>query len=490
MKTGQLFIDGKWVETKDKFNQINPDTGNVFGLVCNAGVSEVDSAVNSALQAIPKWSAMPVHERASIVKKAADILIEMYGDEGQPTELKSLISEEMGKRLPEADIEVIESSDMAAYYAENGERLLSDEQLKLNSDLWPTKQSVVEYEPIGVVGIIKAWNYPLEIPIWSIAPALISGNTIVFKPSEHSSFTGLEIGKIFQKAGLPDGVLNVVTGNGATGEYITQHKDVKLIDFTGSVATGKKIASTCAVDLKKCTLELGGNDAAVVLEDANIELTSNGLVWGAFCNSGQVCVGVKRVLINDTLKTTLVDALVEKTNNLVAGRDYGPVISESQLSEIQSFVDDAVQKGATILTGGKRNEEKSGWYYLPTILTGLSPDMRIVKEECFGPLLPISFIKDFEEGISLANDSTFGLGASVWTTDNEKGISMARRLEAGMVWVNDVNVAFPEAPWGGRKNSGIGIALSDKAIYEYVVPKHISIEKSEEERRVWWYPYT
>jgi acyl-CoA reductase-like NAD-dependent aldehyde dehydrogenase len=220
METGLLFINGKWVESKKRFDQINPNTGNVYGSVCIAGKNDIDLAVNSATRALSKWSAMRVSDRANIVKNAANILIEMYGDEGKPTELKSLITDEMGKRLPEADIEVIGSSYIASYYANHAERLLVQKELILNKKLWPTKKSIIKYEPVGVVGIIKAWNYPLETPIWSLAPALVSGNTIVFKPSEYSSFTGLEIGKIFEKAGLPNGVLNIVTGKASTGQYI------------------------------------------------------------------------------------------------------------------------------------------------------------------------------------------------------------------------------------------------------------------------------
>jgi len=414
----------------------------------------------------------------------------MYGDEGKPTDLKSLITNEMGKRLQEADIEVIESSDMVAYFSENGERLLAQKVLTLNTDLWPTKKSIVEYVPVGVVGVIKTWNYPLELPIWTIAPALIAGNTIVFKPSEHSPFVGIEIGKIFERAGLPNGVLNIITGCGKTGEYLVEHKGVNMIDFTGSVETGRKIAMSCAASLKKYNLELGGNDAAIVCDDADLELTSNGLVWGAFCNSGQVCVGVKRAFIDKSMKEEILQKILNKTNALVPGKDYGPIISESQLSEIENFISDAITKGAEVLSGGKQIKGKSGLYYPPTVLIGVTSDMRIMREECFGPLLPIMFVNDTDEAINFANDSIYGLGASIWTVDKNKGIDIARKIQSGMVWINDVNVAFPEAPWGGIKSSGIGIALSDQAIYEYTEYKHISIEQSDEQKRIWWYPYS
>jgi len=490
MKTGQLFINGVWINAQDSYEKLSPSTNHVYGVVGKASKNDVKLAVDAASNALPMWSNYTVAKRASIVKKAADILIEMYGDEGKPTDLKSLITDEMGKRFQEADIEVIESSDMAAYFSENGERLLSHKDLTLNTELWPTKKSIVEHEPVGVVGVIKTWNYPLKLPILSIAHALIAGNTVDFKPSEHSPFVGLEIGKIFERAGLPNGVLNIITGCGKTGEHLVEHENVDMIDFTGSVETGKKIAVSCAASLKKYNLELGGNDAAIVCDDADLELTSNGLVWGAFCNSGQVCVGVKRVFIAKSIKGGILQKILSKTNSLVPDKDYGPIISESQLQKIENFVCDAITKGAKVLSGGTRIKDKSGLYYLPTVLTGLTSDMRIMQEECFGPLLPIIFVNDTDEAIILANDSIYGLGASIWTSDKHNGIQLARKVKSGMVWINDVNVAFPEAPWGGIKSSGIGIALSDQAIYEYTEYKHISIEESDEQRRIWWYPYS
>lgn len=490
MKKGKIFISGNWVEPKKYFKQLNPNTKEIFGMVGDSDKNEVDLAVEAASVALPCWASLSISDRADIIKKAVDILIEMYGDEGKDTPLKLLISNEMGKRLPEADIEVIESADMLSYYVENANRLLKSKELELNQELWATKKSIIKYDPVGIIGIIKAWNYPLEIPIWSLAPALIAGNTVVFKPSEHSSFVGLEIGNIFEKAGIPKGVLNIVTGGAETGRFLVENEKVNMIDFTGSVETGRKIAVACAKSLKKYNLELGGNDSAIVCDDADIELTSNGLVWGAFCNSGQVCVGVKRVFINKNIFKSMSENIVNKTNSLIPNKDYGPIISEEQLTIIESFVNDAVSKGAKILSGGKRLESELGYYYLPTVLSKITSDMKIMNEECFGPLLPIISINNTEEAISLSNDSTYGLGASVWTSKKEKGLEISHKIKSGMVWINDVNVAFPEAPWGGVKNSGIGIALSDQAIYEYVIQKHISIEESDESKRIWWYPYT
>jgi acyl-CoA reductase-like NAD-dependent aldehyde dehydrogenase len=378
---------------------------------------------------------------------------------------------------------------MVSYFANKAPELLLPRKPLLNQELWATKQSEIVFEPLGVVGIIKPWNYPLELPFWAIAPALVTGNTVVFKPSEHSSFVGLEIGKFFEEAGLPAGVLNIITGDGSAGKILVQHDFVNMISFTGSVSTGREIAVECAKRLRKCSLELGGNDAAIIEADVDLELASNGLVWGAFCNSGQVCVKAKRIFINEEILDELTEKIVEKTNSLRSGIDYGPIVSEKQLKMIESKIKDAVSKGAKILTGGRRVDGINGYFFLPTVMTNLDMTMNLMNEECFGPVLPIISVKDTTDAIERANHSIYGLGGSVWTSNLEKGVKIAKSIQAGMVWVNDVNVAFPETPWGGIKNSGLGVELSEFGIYEFVQPKHINIEISSNTRRDWWYPY-
>ena len=418
-----------------------------------------------------------------------EALVREYGEQGQATPLKELISTEMGKRLPEADIEVIESSDMLAFFAKSAAELLRPRVPNLNQTLWATKRSVVELEPLGVVGVIKPWNYPLELPIWAIGPALVAGNTVVFKPSEHSTLVGLEIGRLFHEAGLPAGVLNIVTGDGSTGRYLVEHEDVNMIAFTGSVATGRQIAIECAKRIRKCSLELGGNDAAIVDADVDLELAANGIVWGAFCNSGQVCVRAKRIFVHHQMFEALSAIVLKKTAALRAGIDFGPLVSEKQLMKVENQIADAVSKGAKVAIGGHRISNFGGFFLAPTVLLHVSVDANLMHEECFGPVLPMIRVEDAEEGVRRANESSYGLGASVWTSKLPQGESIARKLDAGMVWVNDVNVAFPEAPWGGTKNSGLGTELSEWGLYEYVRPKHINVETSSEQRRAWWYPY-
>lgn len=473
MRQAQLYINGEWTNGSETIQTFNPSTGEVFGKIFAANADEVEKAVAAATNALREWRHKSIDERIAIVGKVAGLLAEEYGVIGESTPLKKLISEEMGKRLPEADIEVIETSDMINYFVNHGKEFLTNKTLNLNQDLWATKSSQIIFEPVGVVAVIKAWNYPLEIPSWALAPALIAGNTVVFKPSEHSTFVAEYLVKLFEKAGLPAGVLNLITGDGRTGKLLAQSKGVKMVSFTGSVKTGTEIAVDYASRHLKYCLELSGNDAAIVSDDADIELTSNGLVWGAFCNSGQVCTGTKRVFINQKVSEKIVSEVVAKTKALRQDIDFGPVISQAQLTTIEDFVADAKSKGAKILAGGNRITKSKGYYFEPTVLSDITPDMKIMNEECFGPLLPIAVVKDNDEAIKLANSSNYGLGASVWTSDNAKGEKISEQLEVGMVWINDVNVAFPEAPWTATKFSGNGIDLSEFSIYEYVNIKHV-----------------
>lgn len=488
MENSKLFIDGKWVEGSTYIQTYDPSNGMEFGKIVQSSVREVNRAVEAATHAFFKWSRLSVESRSQYLARVVEILITEYGEASKNTFLKSLIMNEMGKRLPEADIEVIESSDMANFFVQNASKLLKSKEITLNSELWPNKRSRVELEPIGVVGIIKPWNYPLELPIWSICPALLAGNTVVFKPSEYSTFVGQELTRIFEKAELPKGVFNLITGNGEVGEILVQHPNVKKISFTGSVQAGKSIAINCAKQLKRCSLELGGNDCALVLQDADIELTVNGLIWGAFCNSGQVCVGIKMAFIHDSIYEQVKKRLIDQTSQLRREIDYGPIISEKHCLQIDSLVKDALTKGAVILSGGQLANFRGNWYP-PTIIENIHPNMRIRTEECFGPLLPIAPYSNLKEVIGIINSSQYGLGASIWTQNHFKVEEISKTLDVGMVWHNDVNVAYPEAPWCGRKNSGIGIDLSEDAIYEYVLRKHVNQDYSNDKRRIWWYPY-
>lgn len=490
MPRTKMLIDGNWVESKSTFKSVNPSTGDSIGQVDMASESDVQQAVSAANDSFYDWKEKGVEERANILSNVVDLLYENYGEQGEVTPLKQLIIDETGKRLPDADIEVVESADFLKYFVEKGPEVLRPENLELNEELWPTKESTIYSEPIGVVGVIKPWNYPLELPIWSIGAALIAGNTVVLKPSELSSFVGKEIGRIFKEAGLPDGVINVITGDGETGRYLVE-SDIDMISFTGGQSTGKEIANKCSSKLVQTTLELGGNDAAIVTPDVDLELAANGLVWGAFTNAGQVCVGAKRLFVHESIAEEFIGRVKKKTEELQPGRDYGPIISQHKLNGVMDQVKKTIEEGAELYLGGDPISDKDGFYFEPTILINVSPEMEVMKEECFGPVMPIMKVGSIEEGINLANSSEYGLGASVWTENIELGNKVAKNLEAGMVWINDINVAFARAPWGGTKSSGNGgVELGKKGIKEYVNIKHVNVETGSADTRDWWFPYS
>lgn len=487
------YIAGKWVSSETTFSSVNPHDGSLVALAVQSSPRDVNHAVAAAREAFPGWSSLPASDRAVFLRKVADYLAEEYGEAGQPTRLKEAIVNEMGKRLPEADIEVLESSDMIRFFADAGPGSLADVPITLNAALWPSKASSIAFMPVGVVAAIKPWNYPLELPLWSVGAALIAGNTVVFKPSEHTPFVATLLVELFERAGLPPGVLNLVTGNGAAGAALAGHPGVDMVSFTGSIPVGREVSIKCAERLCRVTLELGGKDAMVVLPDADLDLAVKGALWGAFTNCGQVCVGVRRLLLPESLRKQFLEPLIESTNALVLGRDVGPLVSRAQRERVERHVADAVSKGARVLCGGQRpsgDEYKDGFYYLPTILENVSAGMLVEEEDTFGPVLTVRTYGDEKEALVIVDDAGFDLGASVWTTDLDRGRALARRMRVGMVWVNDVNVAFPEAPWCGHRKSGHGVELSTFAIREYSALKHISCETGRESRRPWWFPYS
>lgn len=486
------YIDGKWLATSNKRRVLSPEDGHEVGVAYDATEEDVQNAVAAARTAFPAWSATSVENRAQVVSRAADLLAQEYGEMGQPTPLKDLIKNEMGKRLPEADIEVIESSDMLRFFADQGPTCLADRPLALNRELWPSKKSAIGFAPLGVVAAIKPWNYPLEIPIWSLGAALTAGNTVVFKPSEITPLVATKLTEIFERAKLPKGVLNVIHGDASIGRALVDNSDINMVTFTGSVPVGKEIALKCAINSVRTSLELGGKDAMIVLDDANSDLALNGALWGAFTNCGQVCVGVRRLLVPQGKAEDFTERLVSAALQLRLGKDIGPLASAGQLEKVTLHVEDALQKGAKLLCGGTRPEDsklRAGYFFSPTILTATSPDMLVEREDTFGPVVTIKTYQAVEEAIEIANSVEYDLGASIWTCDTKRGLEIARRLRTGMVWVNDVNVAFPQAPWCGYRWSGKGIELSEFAFHEYSVLRHINYETGSDIRRAWWFPY-
>lgn len=486
---GRLLIDGKWVECNKKLESLNPATGEIIGTVCLGGEKEVNAAVKVARQAYESWKNTNIWSRAELLKKIADEIIR------RTDELKELITTEMGRPLPESDIEVIETSDMINYFANEGKTYLEGESIPINPDIFPNKFSYTIYEPIGVIGIIKPWNYPLELPFWSLAPALLAGNTIVFKPSELTPFVGIEIGKICQDAGIPDGVVNIITGDKNTGKHLV-NSDVDMISFTGSVEAGKDIMKNSADKLHKISLELGGSDPFIVFSDADFDEAINGALWGRFTNCGQVCVAAKRIFVEETIFEKFVTNYVERVKQLNVGNglekttDVGPLVSEKQRERIKMQIEEAVQKGARIECGGKFHQGlQQGYFFEPTVITNINENMKVMCEEVFGPVAVIKPFKDEGEAIKLANNSYFGLGASVWTTNLDTAFRVTKQLESGMVWINEINVAYAQCPWGGIKNSGTGRELSKYGIREYANIKHVNIDYGNENTRPWWFPY-
>lgn len=471
---------------------INPANREVIGEVPIMGATEVKDAIDRAWKTYETWQLVPYHKR---IKKVMELrrLIEANADE-----IAQLVSTEVGKPIVESYLaEMTGPLDSCVWLAENIETLLKDQMVQMSNPLLATKQSVITFEPLGVIGVIAPWNYPFSIPVMTILMAVACGNTVVLKPSEKSPMVGIKIGELFEKAGFPSGVLQVVTGDRSTGEHLTRC-DLARIIFTGSVAAGSKIMAQAAPNITPVSLELGGKDAAIVLPDAPVDWTARGLVWGAFTNAGQACASIERVYIIKGKNTQkLIDKIVHYASTLKVGSpldpttDVGPVIDEGQLEIVEAHVNQAREMGAEILTGGKRNDELGGFFYPPTVLTNVNHTMDIMTKESFGPVMPIMVVDTEDEAVARANDCDYGLCASVWAGGLTRAEAVARDLQVGTVLINDclVSHAMPQVPWGGLKKSGFGRSHSHFGLMDLVNIKHISIDSSGGNHRIWWYPY-
>jgi succinate-semialdehyde dehydrogenase/glutarate-semialdehyde dehydrogenase len=389
--------------------------------------------------------------------------------------------------------EVFPVANLMDYFARNAQKHLREERFSLS--VFRNKRSRVGYQPLGVVGIISPWNYPFSIPMGGVVMGLMAGNAVLLKPSEQTQMVGLKIAELFCAAGLPEGVLRVLTGDGATGRALVQAGIDKIV-FTGSVATGRQIAQAAAARLIPCVLELGGKDAMIVCADAPFERAVNGALWGAFTNCGQACASVERLYVVEAIADRFIAALVEKTRRLRVGadgnREIGPLNNPRQLQIVVEHVNDALANGARVLVGGKRLDGLTGCFYEPTILVNVTSSMRVVREETFGPVLPVTVVKDEAEAIREANNSSFGLLASVWTKDAKRGQQIAEQVEAGTVLINDVMYthAAAETPWFGVKESGLGVAHSKHGLREFARLKHINWDLLPLHTNLWWFPYS
>lgn len=477
----------KFENRSDEIISYNPATGEEIGKVLNTSPEEVQIAVRNAREAFQAWRKTSFAERKKIVMKAREVIL------AEMDEIALLISNESGKPVAEAlSMEIAPVLDLMQYFARNAEKLLKPRKINIGLYSLLGRSSKNVYQPLGVVGIIPAWNYPFSIPLGETAMALMAGNTVVLKPSELTSFIGLKIGEIFEKAGTPENVVQVVTGAGETGAALVESAPDKIM-FTGSVATGKKISEAAAKNLTSVVLELGGKDPMIVFADANLELAADAAVWGAFCNAGQSCSSVERLYVEESAAEKLTNLIVEKTRKLKQGKgndaatDIGAMSSQRQLKIVEDHVADFKRSGAKILTGGKHHE----LFFEPTVIANTDNSMRGMREETFGPTLPIAVFKTENEAVKLANDTEFGLTASVWTGDLKKGKRVAEQIEAGSVCVNEVlyTHGIGQTPWGGFKNSGRGRTHGLEGLMELVQPQHIHVNKISILPDAWWFPY-
>jgi acyl-CoA reductase-like NAD-dependent aldehyde dehydrogenase len=447
MHEAAMTLGGASVRATATFGVVNPATGGVFAEAPDCSREQLGAAMAAAASAFPDWR-VDVDARRAGLRSAAAALMD------RQDELAGLVTSEQGKPLRAAALEVASAARWleAAAALELPREVVQDDERALVE---------VVRRPLGVVAAITPWNYPLLTAAMKIGPALLAGNSVVLKPSPYTPLATLRMGEIL--AGhLPPGVLNVVSGGDQLGAWMTTHPAVRKISFTGSIATGKAVAAAAAPDLKRITLELGGNDPAIVLEDADPATVASGLFWGAFTNCGQVCTAIKRVYVPESLYDDVVEALAERARRARVGEgrepgvQLGPINNRPQYERVSALVDDALASGARAAAGG-RPMEGEGYFYEPTILAGLSDGTRIVDEEQFGPALPVVAYRDIDDAVERANATHFGLSASVWSPDVERAAGVASRIECGSAWVNTHMALAPHLPFGGAKWSGLGV---------------------------------
>lgn len=476
-------------EGRRRYTLASPATLESIGSFECANDADVTSMVECARNAQPIWDAMGPDRRAGHLRKALTHLV------AHQDELVDVIVRESGKPRTEAlMIDVFAAADALAHNAKHAKRWLESENARPHGVLRFTKKLQLHYRPLGVVGVISPWNGPLILSLNPALQALVAGNTVVLKPSEVTPFSGKLAVDIFDSAGLPEGVFQVALGDGATGAALVD-SDIDKVHFTGSVATGRRIAESCARRLVPYTLELGGNDAMIVCSDADLDSAAGGAVTGSMFNTGQYCCGTERVYVMADVADEFTDRVLDRVKALRQGSsgsfDVGPMCFEPQLDKVESQVADAVASGATVLAGGARNESLKGLFYQPTVLTDVDHSMAVMTEETFGPVLPIVSVASIDEAIELANDTSYGLAGSVWTSDEEKGVRIAGRMRTGSVSINDMAVTYgiPEAPFGGRGNSGVGQANGKIGVRGFTHTQPIIIDRFGGKQTAQQYPY-
>jgi len=470
-KRYQNHINGTWVDAASgkTFENRNPaNWSELVGTFPKSGKEDVDEAVRSARVAFERWRLVPAPRRGDIMRRVGDLMV------ARKEELARLMTREMGKVLAETRGDVQEGIDTAYYAATEGRRLFGH---TVPSEL-ENKFNMALRVPIGVAGIVTPWNFPMAIPTWKIFPALLSGNTVVFKPATDTPATATALVEILLDAGVPAGVVNLVHGGGAeVGMAIVSHPEVDLISFTGSTAVGKQISEVASHSLKRVSLELGGKNAQLVMDDANLDLALEGVLWGAFGTTGQRCTATSRLLLHEKVHDRFVDMLVGKVaalrlgDGLLEGVDVGPCINEGQRNTVKSYVAIGREQGATLVAGGEEAVEgglKAGWFYKPTIFTEVKPDHRIAREEIFGPVLSVIRVNSLEEGVRVLNDTVYGLSSSIYTTNVNSAFQAIRDIRAGITYVNAPTIgAEAHLPFGGVKQTGNGHREGGWTVYDF-----------------------
>jgi betaine-aldehyde dehydrogenase len=482
----RLLIGGELVEGSGPAIEVeNPASEEIVATVGSASLEQLDLAVAKATEAKASWGRMPAVDRAPLLHGIATALRE------KTDELALLMTTEIGRPLTESADEVEWCAACFDYYAE----VARSEIGRVIPPIEASQFSVVVKEPHGVVGCIVPWNFPLLLLVWKIAPALAAGNTVVAKPSELTPLSTLAIADAF--SGLPSGTVNLIAGAGEVGAAISEHPGIDCVAFTGSVATGKKVGVAAAARNARVNLEMGGKDPFIVCDDIGtdgVRVAAEGGAWAAYLNAGQVCTSSERFYVMESVFDDYVDAFVQHTKSLVVGdplrpdTDLGPMVSASQRAKALGQVEDAVAAGAELLVGGGNAGFERGHFLEPCVLTGVSPEADLLREETFGPVAPIVPVKDLDEAITFANGLDFGLGANIYTRDLKRAIRCVKEVRAGSVWINDPLTDNDAGPFGGFKNSGIGRELGTEGLDAFREAKHAHID-TEIEVKEWWYPY-
>jgi acyl-CoA reductase-like NAD-dependent aldehyde dehydrogenase len=470
-----LLIDGESVTTGTYLDVINPATGQVFARCPAAGRGELDRAVAAARRAFSSWSELSFEDRTAAIKRMADVL------KANADALAELLTREQGKPLQQSKDEITRAATLTEGMLKirfATETIVDDAEKRIE----------LRYVPLGVAGVITPWNAPINLAIGPLVSALYTCNTVVLKPSPYTPLCTLKIGELIGSV-LPRGVVNVLAGGDSLGQWMTEHPGIDKISFTGSVATGKKVMASAAGTLKRVTLELGGNDAAIVLDDVDPKVVAPKLFFAGFVNSGQVCMAVKRIYAHEKIYDALCEALAEEARKWKVGdgldpaTKLGPIQNRMQYEKVVGFIEDTKKAGGKFIAGAEQpasaaSGQKQGYFVNPAIVTGLDESARLVREEQFGPVVPVLKFTDVNDAIRRANDTRYGLSGSVWSRDPERAAAIAAKLEVGTAWVNQHRATAANVPFGGAKESGIGRTYSELGLKAYMEPRVVSVLKT------------